>query len=166
MADTLDLINCPACGKKMTKIYLKEQGFNIDICLDGCGGIYLDNREFKKVDEQKEDITPVLEAIKNKTFEKTDEEKTRICPVCGHDMVKNYASVLKKIEIDECYNCGGKFFDHNELLAIRNEFTNEEERIKAFNDYANKKFKGATDGLSSISSKKLGKVINIVSKYI
>ena len=51
MVDNLEEIACPACGKKMHKVFMTEQNLNIDVCLDGCGGIYFDNREFKKFDE-------------------------------------------------------------------------------------------------------------------
>src|SRR5699024_4880946 len=113
-----------------------KQKFNVDICLDGCGGIFLDNRETNKIDEKQEDITPILEAVKNKEFEKVDETAKRICPVCGHLMVKNNSSHLANVQIDECYNCGGKFFDKGELIKFRNEFESEEDRIKAFNEYS------------------------------
>lgn len=136
MSDTLDEMNCPACHKPMKKIYLENQKFNIDICLDGCGGIFLDNREIKKLDESTDDINPIIEAVKNKEFEKVDESAKRICPACGHLMVKNNASHLANVQIDECYNCGGKFFDKDELVKFRNEFKTEKDRINAFNEYA------------------------------
>ena len=53
MTDTKNQINCPACGKEMKKIYLPNEKINIDICLDGCGGIFFDNREFDKFNEVK-----------------------------------------------------------------------------------------------------------------
>lgn len=139
MADTLDEITCPACGKPMKKVEIKNQHFNVDICLDGCGGIFFDNRELKKVDEEHENIDDILKEIEGKTFEKVNESETRICPVCGHNMVKNHTSHLRKIEMDECYNCGGIFLDNNELQKLRAEFKTENERSSAFMEYANKK---------------------------
>ena len=47
MADTLKELKCPACGKVMEKVFIPSEGINLDICTDGCGGIYFDNREFK-----------------------------------------------------------------------------------------------------------------------
>ena len=29
---------------------------NVDICINGCGGIFLDNREFNKIDDENEKI--------------------------------------------------------------------------------------------------------------
>lgn len=129
MADNKDIIiNCPACGKKMLKVYFPSQGINLDVCADGCGGIYFDNRELDKFDEKHEDITPLVEIFEGKTFQKVDESDTRICPVCGMKMVKNFAGPKHEVEIDECYSCGGKFLDNNELEKIRSQYNTEEER--------------------------------------
>jgi Zn-finger nucleic acid-binding protein len=129
MADNKDTtINCPACGKPMKKIYMPAQGVNLDVCVDGCGGIYFDNREFSKFDEPSEDISPLNEVLKDKEFIKVDENITRVCPVCGSDMVKNYASSKQEVQVDECYHCGGKFLDYGELDKIRSQYNTEGER--------------------------------------
>lgn len=122
---------CPACGEKMVKVYMPNQKVNLDVCLNGCGGIYFDNREFEKFDEVHEDIAPLLEAYKGKTFKKVDESQTRICPVCGMQMVKNFSSAKKEVQIDECYRCGGRFLDYSELEKIRAEYPNENARADA-----------------------------------
>lgn len=132
MSDTEVTIYCPACGKKMEKIFIPSASMNVDICLNGCGGIYFDNREYKRVDEQHEDITPILEAIENKTFKPVNQEIKRTCPACGAKMVKNFSSANLAIQIDECYSCGGTFLDNGELQKIRTEFTTEKERTAHF----------------------------------
>lgn len=130
MAEICKFIDCPACGKLMKKIYLEEQDIIVDICLDGCGGIWFDNRELAKVDEKHEDILPITEAKKDKDFESVDVSLTRFCPHCKVPMVKNYVSAKKEIVIDECYTCGGKFFDHKELEAMRNQYDTNEQRVE------------------------------------
>ena len=127
MTDNMKQIKCPACGKDMNKIFLPEQGINLDVCLN-CGGIYFDNREFEKFDEKNEDITPLIELFENKTFIDVKSSDTRICPVCGMKMVKNYESIKHEVEIDECYSCGGKFLDKGELEKIRAQYDTEEAR--------------------------------------
>lgn len=124
-------IYCPACNKKMTKIFMESAGFCIDICLDGCGGLYFDNREFNKVDENHENIDEIIMALRGKIFQAVDTTAKRKCPACGAAMVKNFSSINKTIEIDECYSCGGKFLDHNELDKVRAEFDNDEQRVAA-----------------------------------
>ena len=43
--------------------------------------------------------------------------------------------IKHKIIIDECYGCGGKFLDYQELDEIRNEYATEEERAKDVVEY-------------------------------
>lgn len=115
----------------MRKVFVPAEGINVDICVDGCGGIFFDNREFTKFDEKAENIDEILKAVEGKQFETVDESLPRTCPVCGSKMVKNYASANRQIQIDECYSCGGKFLDNGELQAIRAEFETEDERSAA-----------------------------------
>ena len=128
MADNFKSMKCPACEKEMSKVFVPSEGVNIDICVDGCGGIYFDNREFKYFDEQAEDIDVITKAVEGKEFYSVDETLPRTCPVCGARMVKNFASSKKEVQIDECYSCGGKFLDHEELTKIRDQYETEQER--------------------------------------
>jgi uncharacterized protein len=128
MSDTLKEIECPACKKMMKKVFIPEDNINIDICINGCGGMFFDNRELKKFDEKSESIDEILNTISGKTFEKVNQDNIRICPVCGSKMVKNYTSIKKQIQIDECYACGGKFLDAGELQTLRTEYDTEAER--------------------------------------
>lgn len=128
MADSLNTLTCPACGKVMEKVFIPSQGINIDICTNGCGGIFFDNREFDKFDERNEDVSDILNKISGKEFEKVDSKKDRFCPSCGTKMVKNHTSVKGNIEVDDCYVCGGKFLDNDELVKIREEYASNVER--------------------------------------
>ena len=129
MTDNLNFIKCPACGTLMKKVFLENQNILIDICLDGCGGIWLDNRELAKVDEKDEDITPLNEALNGKTFINVDTTAERICPICNKKKKKNHVSAKQDICIDECYHCGGKFFDRNELELMRSQYDSDEQRL-------------------------------------
>lgn len=128
MSESFNTLKCPACQKDMKKVFIPKEGVNIDICLDGCGGMYFDNRELKYVDEQNESIDEILNSIQKKKFTPTDQNNHRTCPACGARMVKNFTSCKKQIQIDECYACGGKFLDSNELQILRAEYPTEEER--------------------------------------
>jgi len=119
MADTEKELLCPACGEKMKKIYIENQNINVDICVDGCGGIFFDNRELEKVDEPHENAYEILQEIENKTYVKRAADQQRICPVCGTKMMKMGAA-NGDVEIDVCAVCGGKFLDAGELQSIRN----------------------------------------------
>ncbi len=129
--DTLETIICPSCGREMEKVFIPSEGLNIDICTEGCGGIFFDNREFEKFDEQHEDISIIEDKLKNKNFIQTIEEGTRICPACAAPMVKNTSGIHGDIIVDDCYVCGGKFLDYGEIQKIRNEYHSENSRSKA-----------------------------------
>lgn len=136
MTDTYQTLICPACGKAMKKVFLEDQGFIVDVCLDGCGGIWFDNRELKEVDEKDDNILELTEAYKGKTFSKVDKSDTRECPLCHKKMVKNCVSAKQEISIDECYTCGGKFLDYNELEQMRAQYDTEAERIEDIKEIA------------------------------
>ena len=138
MSDNKEIINCPACGKEMKKIYINDANCYLDICLDGCGGIFFDNREFEKFDEQQESIGQIVSLYKGKTYSKVDDDKTRTCPVCNINMVKHYANEKHEVLVDECYNCGGLFLDFGELDEIRKQYTTENERKTAFIEHFEK----------------------------
>jgi Zn-finger nucleic acid-binding protein len=126
--DNYNNINCPACGEEMVEIYVSSANKKVDVCLHGCGGIYFDNREYSTFDEKHEDIQEILDELEGKTFTTVDETKERICPVCGAEMIKNFVSTRKEIQVDDCYSCGGKFLDNGELQKIREQYESDVER--------------------------------------
>ena len=46
-------------------------------------------------------------------------------------MLKHFASVKRRVEVDECPNCAGFFLDHGELNDIRDKFKTEKKRKQA-----------------------------------
>jgi len=120
LADTYKTIRCPACGTIMTKVFIPSAGVSVDICADGCGGIFFDNKElnhFKHAgDNSMEEINRLLSG---KEYKKVDEQAIRICPACSTNMVKNNIANTN-IQVDNCYQCGGIFLDYGELEIIRN----------------------------------------------
>ena len=118
MADTYKTICCPACGKTMKKIFIPSAGISVDICTDGCGGIFFDNQELQKFNHASSDVSIIQKELEGKSFTKVDESETRICPACGKPMVKTSIKGIG-IQIDTCYSCGGIFLDNGELDAIR-----------------------------------------------
>lgn len=133
MSDTKKEIFCPACNEKMVKIYTKT-GINIDICLNGCGGIWFDNREIESFSKSEENYEEIQEVFDNKTYSKVQNTEQRVCPVCGSKMIEHKANSDSEVDIDECYSCGGKFLDYGELEKIKNSQSTQEEKIKVIFD--------------------------------
>jgi len=121
---------CPACGHTMTE---KQVGdIQVDVCEGGCGGLWFDWMELKKVDEQHEAAGESLLDVAHDPARAVDRQQRRECPRCQDTvMMRHSASVKGEVEVDECARCGGFFLDHGELDLIRGQFATEQERREA-----------------------------------
>ena len=171
MADTKRIITCPACDKEMTKVYIDEANCNVDICLDGCGGILFDNRELKKFDEEHENADEIFEALRGKNYEPLNKKEVRICSVCDTPMVKQ-GTGIKDIEIDVCNVCGAVFLDNGELEKIR-KFSLKKEKHNAEQDVfintyidANPVITGGKIGLFAKNNFKTTPLRNTVESFV
>ena len=118
-------MNCPVCKKEMV-----EEDFGgviVDVCTNGCKGIWFDWAEIIKLDENNEGFGNALEEGLN--YPRTnDEERGKInCPKCGIPMHIHKYKSSKEINVDECYVCGGFFLDSGEIKVIRDTFMSEQE---------------------------------------
>ena len=118
MTDTKKVILCPACGNLMSKIYMPEEGLDLDFCNDGCGGIFFDSQELEKFDKPTDNAEEIINIANNTFFNPVNDKIDRICPACGINMVKEYIEKAD-ITIDICNFCGGKFLDNGEFQKIR-----------------------------------------------
>lgn len=119
MSDNFQTIRCPACGNKMKKVFIPSAGVNVDICVDGCGGIYFDRKEIQHFQNGNDkSYNEIKKELSGKIFTPVNQNETRVCPVCAAKMVKTKIQGLN-VEIDTCYSCGGIFLDNGELELIR-----------------------------------------------
>ena len=116
--DCLDELLCPACNKPLHKIFIPDLGFNIDLCIDGCGGVFFDNREFEKMRTPDVNISTLNELVKGNDYTNVETSIVRHCATCKTKMLKTKVG-KGRVEIDVCPVCGGKFLDANELDEIR-----------------------------------------------
>lgn len=108
-----------------------EQDFGgvfVDVCKDGCKGIWFDWGELKALDESHEGIGKALEEALNSPRKKDADRAPLKCPKCGIQMRKHKYKHAKQVNVDECYACGGFFLDSGELKQIRDNYMNEDER--------------------------------------
>ncbi len=121
---------CPACKHNMTEV--EVQDITVDVCIGGCGGIWFDGLELKKVDEPHEAVGQKLLEVEYDPEVVVDESQRRDCPRCvSMVMMRHFSSIKREVEVDECPNCGGFFLDRGELNSLREEFATEEERSTA-----------------------------------
>lgn len=124
-------MNCPACEHTLTE--KSVGGLTVDVCEGGCAGLWLDNHELEKVDEQHESAGEALLGIAGDPSVRPDPDGPYACPQCGDDygMHRNFFSVKREIEVDECPNCGGVWLDVGELGALRELYESEEAKQQA-----------------------------------
>jgi len=119
-------MDCPVCGKLMV-----EEDFgdvNVDVCKNGCKGIWFDWGELEQLDENHEGVGRALEeALKSPRVNDADRGPIN-CPKCGIAMHTHKYGRAKEVNVDECYACGGFFLDSGELRQIRDSYMSNQER--------------------------------------
>ena len=127
-------MKCPACDRELQQVTVSD--ITVDVCKNGCGGIWFDNFELEKVDEPHEAAGEALLDIEIDPSIHIDFSKTRTCPKCkDQKMMKHFAGVKHRVELDECPSCGGIWLDKGELTKIRSQYATEEERKEASRTY-------------------------------
>jgi uncharacterized protein len=136
-------MNCPACGHGLAT--RSVGGLTVDVCDGGCGGIWFDHFELRKVDERAESAGESLLDVRRDPGVQVDPAERYRCPKCTDDvtLLRHFWSVKREVTIDECAECGGIFLDAGELAHIRYEFSTEFERHAAADAY----FKEVVDPL-------------------
>lgn len=131
-------MNCPACGAQLTA--LSVEGLVVDVCRQGCGGVWFDNFELDKVDDAHERLGEALTAIEFNPAANIIRDR-RSCPKCaGIIMLQHKFSPEKPVIVDECPGCGGVWLDGGELQEIRRPVASQEDRKKAAERFFNKLF--------------------------
>ena len=157
-------LQCPACNNALSVMDVSD--IVVDVCIGGCGGIWFDNFELSKVDEQHEHVGEALLDIERNPHIRLNNQEKRPCPRCPDvKMMRRFFSVARKTEIDECPSCGGIWLDAGELRAIRNEFPDEKSRKEAFDRHFQEMFGDKLDAEKQKSQEtleKARKAVNVV----
>ena len=147
-------MKCPACKGKLSEIVI--QGIAVDICNNGCGGIWFDQHEIKKFDESHEGAGEELLHIATVQSISSKRPEKLPCPKCKDTlMMRHFWSSKQKVELDECGVCGGYWLDCGELRAIRNQFATEAERKEAAKRYFQDVLGEKIEARKEVSRKKL-----------
>lgn len=122
-------MKCPACFNALTEVQVGH--LLVDVCQDGCGGIWFDAFELQKVDEEGEAGEPLLDVRRNPDIT-VDPNRKRECPRCaGVKLHRHFFSAKRRVQVDECPNCAGYWLDAGELAQIREEKTQAEATAQA-----------------------------------
>ncbi|MEO8428348.1 MAG: zf-TFIIB domain-containing protein [Verrucomicrobiota bacterium] len=117
-------MRCPVCNNGLT-LY-PTGSITVDLCAGGCGGIWFDAFELKKVDETNKPIPDELLSLTKDRNVKIDTTKKLFCPKCSEmAMMRHFFSARRRTIVDECPNCGGFWLDAGELAEVREEAQDE-----------------------------------------
>ena len=127
-------MNCPACHRVLHS--RKVSGVTVDVCDDGCGGIWFDQGELSKFDEPTEEPGEALLDIPRRLGVNVDLSQRFRCPVCPDTvLMRHFFSAKRAVVVDECPTCGGYWLDPGELRSIRAEYPSEKARHEAARAY-------------------------------
>jgi len=121
------IMRCPACNRELT---VKRIGaIQVDVCEGGCGGLWFDQLELQRFDEEYEPVAGELFEIAIDQDVHVDRDQRRRCPKCADIvMMRFYYSPRREVQVDHCPNCGGHWLDAGELAAIRGLYGHPEGR--------------------------------------
>ena len=125
-------MQCPVCKKQMVEEDFG--GVHVDVCRNGCKGIWFDWFELSKLDEHNEGLGAALEQALNDPRTNIEKREKINCPKCGTPMNAHQYQSSKEVNVDECYACGGFFLDSGELTVTRDTFMSEEEEKEYLDD--------------------------------
>jgi uncharacterized protein len=121
---------CPACSRELRAA--RTAALVVDICDGGCGGIWFDGGELRRVDEAHEPVGGLLDIARDSALV-VDHDARRNCPRCREITVlrRRFTSADRRVALDECPGCGGVWLDAGELAELRSEYSTAEARAEA-----------------------------------
>lgn len=143
-------MNCPACNKVLVSVTSGQ--VTVDVCQNGCGGVWFDQFEFKKIDEKHERDGDLITQMSSKRLGLVKASHQLKCPKCKDvTMMRRFESVKRQVEVDECARCAGFWLDAGELTVIREQFLSEAERVNAATKYFGEVFGGDLEKIKKSS---------------
>ena len=123
-------MKCPVCGMEMVQ---KNFGVNVEVCENGCKGIWFDQGELRMLDQNNEGAGAALETALRSPRSNDAQRGPITCPKCGIRMHTHKFERDPEVNVDECYKCGGFFLDSGELTEIRNNYMTDAQ-VNAYAD--------------------------------
>jgi len=118
-------MKCPVCSQEMVEEDFG--GTKVEVCRNGCKGIWFDHGELVNLDEKNEGLGQALQEALNYPRANEGKRGQLPCPKCGIPMQIHKYKRAKEVNVDECYNCGGFFLDSGELTEVRNTYMSDVE---------------------------------------
>src|SRR3989449_25889 len=93
------IMNCPACGTAMTEMTAGDA--KVQACKGGCGGLWFDEWQLRKVDQPDQSAGEALLHIEQNAAVKLDPNQRRKCPRDPDIvMMQHFWSVKRDVVVD------------------------------------------------------------------
>jgi Zn-finger nucleic acid-binding protein len=112
-------MKCPACFNPLTEI--RVEGIALDVCHGGCGGVWFDAFELQRVEKLPDGGSGAFQSVARDPSVQVDLARKRDCPRCAIKLQRYFFSAKRRVEVDQCPNCGGYWLDAGELESILRE---------------------------------------------
>jgi hypothetical protein len=122
----VESVQCPACSRALEE--LEAGGIRVDVCRQGCLGIWFDRFELDRVDEAHEGSGEALLDLQASLEREPDKSARHKCPRDGAVLRRHWFSAQREVEVDTCPQCSGVWLDAGELARIRQTSAAEREQ--------------------------------------
>ena len=120
-------MNCPACSTPLHTA--RVDNVEIEVCTEGCHGIFLDRHELNDSDDKAEPLgAAILSLFDGPPKVSPDTTKRYRCPHCEMWMMRHKFRPNIEVTVDTCPKCAGVWLDGGELERIRGVSGDEAER--------------------------------------
>ena len=157
-------MDCPACHHPLEA--QEAGGVTVDVCSEGCGGIWFSWMELQRFDEPKEAAGEALLDIDRVEGVSIDPGPLH-CPQCADQiqLMRHFFSVKRDVTVDECPECGGYWLDPGELRSIRTDFASDEERRAAAEAYFDETFGGQLSAAHAETEEHLARAHKVANMF-
>lgn len=128
------VVDCPVCVQPLTPLAAGK--VVVDVCHEGCGGIWFDHFELQKLDEHHEEEGELIRHVERHPDITRDPAIRLNCPRCSDVVMRqHFFCASQRLEVDSCPACGGYWLDHGELARLRAEFATAQAREEATREF-------------------------------
>jgi Zn-finger nucleic acid-binding protein len=109
-------VNCPACLRPLHETAVRE--LTVDVCRDGCAGVWLDCWELRKVGRSQGSEGEHLLALPARTRVEPNRVEQRFCPRDLGPLRRHLMCDELGLEVDSCAVCAGLWIEPGQLGQI------------------------------------------------
>ena len=131
-------MDCPACQSKLNEVDVC--GLRVDLCQNGCGGIWFDRFELNQTNTIHAHTIQNLFKASRAQYDQKIMTSQRRCPRDSTIMQQHYYSIKKEVEVDTCPCCAGIWLDRHELDNIQQQYESAREKEEEANLFIEKAF--------------------------